>query len=214
MAKKTPRKDINLYTLVVGQKKSTVKKGVLFAVLGVAAAVLLGGSYGAIRVYAGTQKKHLEEMRAKTEDTALLEKIAHVNELTQDIGIMRNAGNVYDTVQLEITQDARSACDNFTEDLVEQLVSCEEMSFAGERVRIAEITGLSYDGMVLSISASSENSRYISFFNNNLSKLGIFSEVKYSDYAFTETSYTYTINATFVEHTYETEESTEEATEN
>ena len=42
---KTPKKDINLYPLVVAPKKNTMKKGALYVVLGAAAVVLLAGGF-------------------------------------------------------------------------------------------------------------------------------------------------------------------------
>ena len=40
---KLPKKDINLYPLVVAPKKNTMKKGALFGILGTVAVLLLGG---------------------------------------------------------------------------------------------------------------------------------------------------------------------------
>ena len=51
---KLPKKDINLYPLVVAPKKNTMKKGVLFGILGTVAVLLLGGSYAGARIYVHT----------------------------------------------------------------------------------------------------------------------------------------------------------------
>lgn len=208
MAKKMPRKDINLYTLVVGPKKSTMKKGVLFAVIGILAVVLLGGGFAAAKVYAVTQEKIASELEAKTNDPALQEKLQHVNDLAQDIATMRTAGNAYSTIRTEIEFGARSNCDDFTLDLVEQLVSCEDYSVGETTREIATITGLSFDGQTLQITAQSVDSRNVSFFVSNLVHLGIFSDVSYDSYTLSETSYTYVVNAVFTAHDY-TEETTE-----
>ena len=48
---KLPKKDINLYPLVVAPKKNTMKKGALFGILGTVAVLLLGGSYAGARIY-------------------------------------------------------------------------------------------------------------------------------------------------------------------
>ena len=78
MAKKTPEKDINLYLLVAGPKKSTMKKGLLFTVLGIAAVVLMAVGFTSLKVYQSTQEKLVAELEEKTQDPALLEKIEHV----------------------------------------------------------------------------------------------------------------------------------------
>ena len=53
---KLPKKDINLYPLVVAPKKNTMKKGALFGILGTVAVLLLGGSYAGARIYVHTQE--------------------------------------------------------------------------------------------------------------------------------------------------------------
>ena len=62
---------------------------------------------------------------------------------------------------------------------------------------MAKITGLSYDGSVLSIDAYSTDSQYVSTFVANLTRLGLFSTVTYDGYTFSEGTYTYTISAVF-----------------
>lgn len=194
---KTLKKDINLYTLVVAPKAKTVKKGALITVIGIVAVLLLGGSYAGVKIYVHTQDKIV---------AALQEKAA----VAADIGTLRTAGNAYAEVRKEIDQ-SRSYCDDFSDDLTEKLLSCETYSTAQEDITVATITGLSYDGVVLSITANSTNSTYVSFFVTNLTRLGIFSDISYSGYVLSDTEYTYTISAVFVEHVYE--ETTEPATE-
>ena len=65
---KIPKKDMNLYPLVVAPKKNTVKKGALFAVAGAAAVVLLVGGcvvvgWLAVRLFlqAKREEKALEQ---------------------------------------------------------------------------------------------------------------------------------------------------------
>ncbi len=229
MAKKMPKKDINLYTLVVGPKKSTMKKGVLFTVIGIAAVLLLGGGFAAAKVYAVSQDKIAADLEKKVNDPELQEKLQHVNELAKDIAMMRTAGNAYGAIRTEIDYNAKSSCDDFTVDLVEKLVSCEEYNISAEDNHIATITALSFEDQTLHITADSVDSRNISFFVSNLTRLGIFSDVSYESYALTEKNvtygeekvsnsvYTYVVDAVFVTHVYEEEpeettQTTEEAT--
>lgn len=207
---KTPKKDINLYTLVVAPKAKTVKKGALITVIGIVAVLLLGGSYAGVKIYVHTQDKIVAALQEKANDTELMEKIANANAVAADIGTLRTAGNAYAEVRKEIDH-SRSYCDDFSDDLTEKLLSCETYSTAQEDITVATITGLSYDGVVLSITANSTNSTYVSFFVTNLTRLGIFSDISYSGYVLSDTEYTYTISAVFVEHVYE--ETTEPATE-
>lgn len=71
---KIPKKDMNLYPLVVAPKKNTVKKGALFAVAGAAAVVLLVGGYVGARVYVHTQENLVAEMQEKANDAELMER--------------------------------------------------------------------------------------------------------------------------------------------
>lgn len=82
---KLPKKDINLYPLVVAPKKNTMKKGVLFGILGTVAVLLLGGSYAGARIYVHTQENLVSEMETKANDTALMEKINNANAVANDI---------------------------------------------------------------------------------------------------------------------------------
>ena len=95
---KLPKKDINLYPLVVAPKKNTMKKGVLFGILGTVA-VLLGGSYAGARIYVHTQENLVSEMETKANDTALMEKINNANAVANDISTLRTAGDVYTEVR-------------------------------------------------------------------------------------------------------------------
>lgn len=207
---KTPKKDINLYTLVAAPKTKTAKKGVLFTVIGIAAVLLLGGSYAGVRIYVHTQEKIAIALEKKANDTELMEKIKNANAVAADIGTLRTAGNAYTEVRKEIDQ-SRVYCDDFLEDLIEKLLSCETFVTSQGDFSVATITGLSYADATLSISASSADSNYVSYFVTNLTRLGIFSDISYSGYTLTDEEYTYTINAVFVEHVYE--ETTEPATE-
>ena len=181
---KIPKKDMNLYPLVVAPKKNTVKKGALFAVAGAAAVVLLVGGYVGARVYVHTQENLVAEMQEKANDAELMEKI-------------NNAGNAYSEIRVKI-DGSQEYCDNFSDDLVEKLVSCEDtVSPSKGATKVAKITGLSYDGSVFSIDAYSTDSQYVSTFVANLTRLGLFSTVTYDGYTFSEGTYTYTISAVF-----------------
>ncbi|MGN1404177.1 MAG: hypothetical protein ACI4XB_07640 [Ruminococcus sp.] len=207
---KTPKKDINLYTLVAAPKTKTVKKGALFAVLGIVAVVLLGGSYTGVKIYVHTQEQIAEELQEKANDAELMEKIANANAVAADISTLRTAGNAYSEVRKEIEQ-SRAYCDDFSDDLIEKLLECETFHTAQADVTVATITGLSFDGSTLSISASSSDSKYVSYFVTNLTRLGIFSDISYTGYSLSGEEYTYTVSAVFVAHVYE--ETTEPATE-
>lgn len=201
---KVPKKDINLYSLVVAPKKNTAKKGVMFGALGIAAVVLMGGSYAAVRVYVKVQEDQVEELQEKANDPELLEKIAHANAVAEDINLVRTAGNAYSTIRLSI-DSSRFYNDDFTEELIQQLISCETRTMPNnEQEQIATITALAYDGSTLSITANSPDSQYVSAFVTNLTHLNLFSDISYSGYALSNEVYTYTVNAVFVTHVYET----------
>lgn len=203
---KAPKKDLNLYTLVVGPKKSTMKKGVLYTILGVTAAVVLVGSYVGVRVYVGAQDRLVEEWTEKANDTDLQEKILDANEIASDIVVMRTVSNAYDEIRIVIDGSKAYTTDTF----VEQLIGCETCILDGMTTQIADITSITYDGTTLSVTANSVESRYASFFVQNLQMLGIFQEIGYSGYSSSNDGYTYTVNGELTP--YEPEESTEEAT--
>ncbi len=200
---KTPKKDINLYTLVIGPKKSGTKKGVIYALIGIAAVVVLGGSFAGVKFYAVAQEHAAALLEEKANDTDLLQKIANANEVASDISTMRTAGNVYKEVRTQI-DGSQFYDDQFTSTLISQLKSCEVYTITEENDRIATITGLAYDGTALQISASSADSQYVSLFVTNLNRLGLFSSITYSGYDLKEDTYTYTVTAVF--------QTTEEAT--
>lgn len=194
---KIPKKDINLYPLVVAPKKNTMKKGVLYGILGAAAVLLLGGGYAGAKIYVHTQEKLVTEMEAKANDSALLEKIQNANAVAADIGILRTAGNAYSEVRVTI-DGSQTYCDNFSDELIQQLLSCQDtISPTAGELQIAEITGLSYDGTTLSIAADSADSQYVSTFVANLTRLGLFSSITYDGYSLADGAYTYTVNAVF-----------------
>ena len=142
---KIPKKDMNLYPLVVAPKKNTVKKGALFAVAGSAAVVLLVGGYVGARVYVHTQENLVAEMQEKANDAELMEKINNANAVAADINTLRTAGNAYSEIRVKI-DGSQEYCDNFSDDLVEKLVSCEDtVSPSKGATKVAKITGLSYD---------------------------------------------------------------------
>jgi hypothetical protein len=142
---KIPKKDMNLYPLVVAPKKNTVKKGALFAVAGAAAVVLLVGGYVGARVYVHTQENLVAEMQEKANDAELMEKINNANAVAADINTLRTAGNAYSEIRVKI-DGSQEYCDNFSDDLVEKLVSCEDtVSPSKGATKVAKITGLSYD---------------------------------------------------------------------
>lgn len=167
---KAPKKDLNLYTLVVGPKKSTMKKGVLYTILGVTAAVVLVGSYVGVRVYVGAQDRLVEEWTEKANDTDLQEKILDANEIASDIVVMRTVSNAYDEIRIVIDGSKVYTTDTF----VEQLIGCETCILDGMTTQIADITSITYDGTTLSVTANSVESRYASFFVQNLQMLGVF----------------------------------------
>ena len=168
---KIPKKDMNLYPLVVAPKKNTVKKGALFAVAGAAAVVLLVGGYVGARVYVHTQENLVAEMQEKANDAELMEKINNANAVAADINTLRTAGNAYSEIRVKI-DGSQEYCDNFSDDLVEKLVSCEDtVSPSKGATKVAKITGLSYDGSVFSIDAYSTDSQYVSTFVANLTRL-------------------------------------------
>lgn len=194
---KLPKKDINLYPLVVAPKKNTMKKGALFGILGTVAVLLLGSSYAGARIYVHTQENLVSEMEAKANDTTLMEKINNANAVANDISTLRTAGDVYTEVRTTI-DGTQEICDNFSEDLVQKLVGCEKtVSPSRGEIQVAEITGLSYDGSTLSIAASSTNSQYVSTFVTNLTRLDLFSSITYDGYSLSDSVYTYTVNAVF-----------------
>lgn len=194
---KLPKKDINLYPLVVAPKKNTMKKGALFGILGAVAVLLLGGGYAGARIYVHTQENLVSEMETKANDTALMEKINNANAVANDISTLRTAGDVYTEVRAAI-DGTQEICDNFSEDLVQKLVGCEKtVSPSRGEIQVAEITGLSYDGSTLSIAASSTNSQYVSTFVTNLTRLDLFSSITYDGYSLSDSVYTYTVNAVF-----------------
>ena len=104
---KLPKKDINLYPLVVAPKKNTMKKGALFGILGTVAVLLLGGGYAGARIYVHTQENLVSEMETKANDTALMEKINNANAVANDISTLRTAGDVYTEVRATI-EDRKS----------------------------------------------------------------------------------------------------------
>lgn len=200
---KVSKKDINLYALIAGPSKRTVKTGLIFGVIGIAALVLMGGLYTGLKIYANTRYDNVTELEEKTSDPVLVEKLNSVNELMNQIAVLRSSGDVYKSVRLQIIQ-SQAYRDNFTPDLIETLRSCEYMAASGEIVQLATIKGLSYDGSVLSISAESADSRSISDFVDRLKDLDLFSEVSYSGYSLaTETGYGYTVEAVFQPRVYE-----------
>ena len=166
---KIPKKDMNLYPLVVAPKKNTVKKGALFAVAGAAAVVLLVGGYVGARVYVHTQENLVAEMQEKANDAELMEKINNANAVAADINTLRTAGNAYSEIRVKI-DGSQEYCDNFSDDLVEKLVSCED---------------------TVSPSKGATKVRSV------LTRLGLFSTVTYDGYTFSEGTYTYTISAVF-----------------
>lgn len=109
---KLPKKDINLYPLVVAPKKNTMKKGALFGILGTVAVLLLGSSYAGARIYVHTQENLVSEMEAKANDTTLMEKINNANAVANDISTLRTAGDVYTEVRATI-DGTQEICDNF-----------------------------------------------------------------------------------------------------
>ena len=209
---KTPKKDLNLYALVAGPKKSTVvKKGALFTVLGIVAVVALGGSYAGIKIYSHTLDNSVEDWEEKANDTELQEKIANANAVAAEISVLRTASGAYESVRLEIDSSVQYTS-SFTQELVERILSCETYVLSGENSQVAVVTALSYDNETLSITAGSTNSRYASFFVQNLTKLGIFDSVNYTGYTSSEGVYTYTVTVTFPEYE-ATDETTEETIE-
>ena len=199
---KTPKKDINLYPLVVAPKKNTMKKGALYVVLGAAAVVLLAGGFVGTKIY-----KLVTEMEQKADDSDLREKIKNADAVAADIAVERTAGNAYTELRKQI-DSSWYYNDDFTTDLVDQLKSCE----TAQNETIASITGLSFDGTVLHITAESISSQSVSAFVKNLRNLDAFSNVSYSGYTLTDGVYTYEVLATFVEHVY-TETPTDVTTE-
>ena len=162
---------------------------------GAAAVVLLVGGYVGARVYVHTQENLVAEMQEKANDAELMEKINNANAVAADINTLRTAGNAYSEIRVKI-DGSQEYCDNFSDDLVEKLVSCEDtVSPSKGATKVAKITGLSYDGSVLSIDAYSTDSQYVSTFVANLTRLGLFSTVTYDGYTFSEGTYTYTISA-------------------
>lgn len=204
---KTPKKDINLYPLVVAPKKNTMKKGALYVVLGAAAVVLLAGGFVGTKIYKDTQSKLVTEMKQKADDSDLREKIKNADAVAADIAVERTAGNAYTELRKQI-DSSWYYNDDFTTDLVDQLKSCE----TAQNETIASITGLSFDGTVLHITAESISSQSVSAFVKNLRNLDAFSDVSYSGYTLTDGVYTYEVLATFVEHVY-TETPTDVTTE-
>ncbi len=195
---------------MAGPKKSTqIKRGVLFSVLGIAAVVILGGTYGGIQVYSHVLSNSAEEWQAKANDEELLAKIADANEIASEIAVLRTAAGAYESVRIEIDSSEQYS-QNFTRDLVDQLISCETRVLSGEKTQVALVTALSYDGTTLSISAESSSSQYASFFVQSVSNLDIFDRVSYAGYTSNNGVYTYTVTATFPEYVPSTDEEAEE----
>ena len=144
----------------------------------------------------GNRKQLLLAEKAEKQKE-LMEKINNANAVAADINTLRTAGNAYSEIRVKI-DGSQEYCDNFSDDLVEKLVSCEDtVSPSKGATKVAKITGLSYDGSVFSIDAYSTDSQYVSTFVANLTRLGLFSTVTYDGYTFSEGTYTYTISAVF-----------------
>lgn len=210
---KTAKKDINLYALVAGDQKRTVKTGLIAIVAGLAALVLMGSAYAGLKIYAASQQNAVQVLQQKTEDPVLKEKLSKVNELMQQINTLRSSGDVYKKVRLNIIY-SQAYCDDFTDEFIDTLRTSETIVSAGNIVRLATITGLSYDGSQLHITATSSDNRHISNFMDRLNSLELFSEISYSGYSLaTESGYTFTVNATFYPHEYELPPENEEEQE-
>lgn len=212
---KASKKDINLYTLIVGPKKHTVKTGLILGIVGIAALLIMGGTFAGLRVYANAQENKVAELQEKTNDPVLREKLAHVNEVMKQISVLRAAGDVYKEVRLDIIQ-SQSYRDDFTPDLVDKIRNCEYRSINSEDVQIAEVTALAYTDNVLQITAHSDDSKYVSMFVDQIKSLGLFESIFYDGYVLQEeVGYVYTVNAVFYKRVYElpAEESTEAVTE-
>lgn len=207
---KTSKKDINLYALVAGNQKRTVKTGLIAAIAGVAVLVLMGGAFAGLKVYAKSQENAVHVLQQKTEDPVLKEKLSKVNELMQQINTLRSSGDVYKQVRLDIIY-SQAYCDDFSDDFIETIKSSETVVSAGNIIRLATITGLSYDGTTLHISAVSADNRDISNFIDRLNSLGLFSQISYGGYSLaTESGYSFTVDAQFYPHEYELPSENEE----
>lgn len=210
---KVAKKDINLYALVAGPSKRTVKTGLIAAIAGAAALVLMGGAFAGLKIYAGSQENAVEVLQQKTQDPVLIEKLNSVSELMKQINTLRSSGDVYKQVRLDIIQ-SQSYCDDFTPEFIETLRTSETIVSAGSIIQLAEITGLSFDGSVLHITATSTDNRNVSNFIDRLNSLGLFSQISYGGYSLaTENGYTFTVDAVFYPHEYEMPSENEEETQ-
>ncbi len=213
---KTPKKDLNLYALVAGPKKSTVvKRGALFTVIGIVAVVALAGTYAGVKIYTATLNNSVEEWTEKANDPELQEKNNNANAVAAEIAILRIASGAYESVRVEIDSSVQYT-ESFQKDLVERILSCEIYTLSGEEEQVATVISLLFDNEILSITAESTNSRYASFFVQNLTTLGIFDSVNYPGYSSSDGVYTYTVSVTFLEYEVETDKDTatdEEATQ-
>jgi Tfp pilus assembly protein PilN len=214
MSKKIPKKDLNLYTALIGPKKKTVSTGIILSIVGASAAVLLIGSYVGLRIYAATKEADVTQLEMLTQDSVLQEKLAHANEVMEEVHVLQVSSGAYEEVYGEIIQ-TEGYCKNFSSDLVEQLLRCQDFTVSGHAQQIATITGLSYSGGVLQIAAESDDSRNVSYFVNQLKTLDLFTEISYSGYAQSGAgeSYSYVVTATFQPHTYVLDEETGEVVE-
>ncbi len=213
---KTSKKDINLYNLIASPKSHTVKTGLIFGVIGITAVVIMGGTFAGLKVYANSQEKRVEILAEKTKDPVLLEKLSRVQEISDQISVLRTAGDVYKEVHLQRIQ-SQGYRDDFTIDFVSKLESCEEGVVYNRQTHLAEITDLSYSNKTLYITAESSDSKYVSIFVDNLNSTGLFSDLSYGGYTRQDgTGYVYTVNATFYPREYElpTEVASEEGAVN
>lgn len=200
---KAVKKDINLYALVAGPSKRTVRTGLIAILAGAAALVLMVTGFIGIKIYANTQSNAVAVLQQKTQDPVLKEKLSKVNELMEQIDTLRRSGDVYKQVRLDIIY-SQSYCDDFSDEFIETIKSSETIVAAGSVVRLATITGLSYDGTTLHITATSTDNRNISNFIDRLGSLDLFSQIDYGGYSLaTENGYSFTVDAVFCTHEYE-----------
>lgn len=205
---KLAKKDINLMELMAGPKQKPVRTGFLLVVGGIGLAALMVVGFISTKLYVSTLDGKVSDLQAKTQDPVLLEKLANLNEVMEQINVMRSSGDVYKQVRLEIMQ-SQSYCDDLTNEFIDTLNTSETILTAGEALQLADITSLDYSNGSVNISAVSADNRSISNFMDRLNGLELFSAITYNGYTGASSkeseagSYSFTADAFFFPHEYE-----------
>lgn len=220
MAKKQklPTKDINFYTIVAGPTTATkAQNNAIWFIIGAGVLVVMIGVFAGVKIYSASIENDLEDAQAELDDPETQEKLSQMSQLQSEVNIMQKAADAYEETR-DIIDSAEWYTENITDEFITQLLSCQEGTSYGAPIQVAMITNIEYSDSesndetigVLEISAQSSNSRYASFFSENLIDLGIFDDVTYSGYSYDSSDdvYEYTIECTFAAYVSEEDEAT------